>query len=231
MWSNSGNHQSNNDILKEEVLLPLKDKLLNEEFVIVGNTKTVELLNKSITFNGNEDGMFTIPGFTTSKKYVEHELKWYKSQNPHIEEISNHAKMWGDVADDNGMANSNYGYLIYSPQNGYQYKNVLQELRRDPQSRRAVMYYSNPFIHYTGGKDYICTVFVSYLIRDNKLHCVVNMRSNDVRFGLVGADLAWQTFVLKQLANDLDIEVGTVGWHAVSLHIYERHFNALREIK
>ena len=51
MWSNSGNHQSNNDILKEEVLLPLKDKLLNEEFVIVGNTKTVELLNKSITFN------------------------------------------------------------------------------------------------------------------------------------------------------------------------------------
>ena len=76
----------------------------------------------------------------------------------------------------------------------------------------------------------MCTVYVSYTMRDNKLHAFVSMRSSDIRFGIIGADLAWQIRTLKRLATDLGCKAGDVHWHAVSLHLYERHFNQLEEI-
>ena len=221
---------NNNDIIYEEILTPLYDKIMREEIVKVRGHDTVELLNKSITFNGNDDGIIDIGPFKTSVKYVKAEIEWYNSMSPHIEKIDAHASMWGDVADERGMVNSNYGYLIFSPQNGYQYDNVRKELIRDLYSRRAVMYYANPFIHYVGGNDHVCTIYVSYTFRDDKLHAFVNMRSSDVRFGIIGADLAWQCHVLRKLCEDLNLVPGNIYWHATSLHLYDRHFNQLKEI-
>lgn len=219
----------NNKIIYS-VLEELNTELKLGNIVEVRGQKTVELLNKTIKFNGTQSGIITIPGFKTSEKYVKEELKWYNSMNPHMGAISPHASMWGNVCDTRGMVNSNYGYLIYSPQNGYQYDNVLKTLREDPCSRRAVMYYTNPMIHYTGGKDYICTIYVSYTIRNNKLHGFVSMRSSDVRYGIIGADLAWQINILQKLAKNLNVGVGALYWHAVSLHLYERHFKNLKEL-
>ena len=221
----------NSEIIYSEILVPLHDKLINNDTVIVRGSETVELLNKTLTFTSEESGLIDIAGiFVTSPDYVNAEFAWYDSMEPNITKISNHAKMWGMVCDDNGMVNSNYGYLIGSPQNGYQYKNVLAELKKDPNSRRAVMYYANPMIHYTGGKDHVCTLYVSYTIRNNKLHAFVSMRSSDVRFGIIGADLAWQIRILKSLAGDLGVKAGDVHWHAVSLHLYDRHFSQLEQI-
>jgi len=221
----------NSKVIYEEVLLPLYTKLQNNDIVEVRGSKTVELLNKTLTFTCEDKGLINIKDiFVTSPDYVNAEFKWYDSMEPHITKISNHAKMWGMVCDENGMVNSNYGYLIGSPQNGHQYRNVLKQLIADPMSRRAVMYYSNPMIHYTGGKDHVCTIYVSYTMRDNKLHAFVSMRSSDIRFGVIGADLAWQIRTLNRLAFDLGVKSGNVHWHAVSLHIYERHFDKLKEI-
>jgi len=221
----------NSLIIKEQVLRPLYEQMLADDIVEVRGSRTVELLNHTVTFSSDGDGIIDIDGiFKTSIDYVNAEFIWYDSMEPHITKISNHAKMWGMVCDERGMVNSNYGYLIGSPQNGYQYENVLKQLQEDPMSRRAVMYYANPMIHYTGGKDHVCTLYVSYTVRKGKLQAFVSMRSSDIRFGIIGADLAWQIRVLKQLASDLEVEPGDVHWHAVSLHLYERHFTQLEEI-
>ena len=221
----------NSKIIYEEVLMPLYAKLQNNDIVKVRGENTVELLNKTLTFTCEGDGLINIDGiFVTSPEYVNAEFKWYDSMEPHVTKISNHAKMWGMVCDENGMVNSNYGYLIGSPQNGYQYRNVLKQLIDDPMSRRAVMYYANPMIHYTGGKDHVCTIYVSYTMRNDKLHAFVSMRSSDIRFGIIGADLAWQIRTLSRLAFDLGVTPGEVHWHAVSLHLYSRHFKQLEEI-
>jgi len=220
-----------NDKILLKVLKKLHTKLVDEEYVEVRGQKTIELLNQTIEFFGTENGLVDInKDFKTSIKYVGVEFTWYDSQHPHIEKIGNHASMWGMVCDKRGMVNSNYGYLIYSPQNGYQYDNVLKQLKEDPQSRRAVMYYANPMTHYTGGNDHVCTLYVSYSIRNGKLQGFVSMRSSDIRYGIIGADLAWQLKVLQDLANDLDVKPGSLHWHAVSLHLYERHFTQLKEL-
>lgn len=220
---------NNEEILR--VLQEFKRLYDAKQFVMVRGQKTVELLNATMMFNTADDGIITLPGFNTSTTYVDAELQWYESASTKADFISDFAKLWGDISDDRNFVNSNYGYLVYSPQNCNQYDNVLKELQKDPQSRRAVMVYCPNHIHYTGGSDYVCTMYVSYTIRDGQLHAFVSMRSSDLRFGVVGADLAWQVFVLKQLAKELNVKPGFVHWHAVSLHLYERHFKVLENLK
>ena len=181
-------------------------------------------------FTTQGGGLINLKDFSTSTDYVNAEFEWYKSASNKADYIANFATLWGNVKDKRGFVNSNYGHLIYSPQNCNQYDNVLAELKNDPQSRRAVMVYCPNHIHYTGGDDYVCTMYVSYMIREGLLHSFVSMRSSDLRFGLVGADLAWQIFVLRELSKELDIEAGNVNWHACSLHLYEKHFGIFRKI-
>jgi thymidylate synthase len=80
--------------------------------------------------------------------------------------------------------------------------------------------------------DFICTDAVQYFIRDVPnskfpvLHAHVRMRSNDAWAGYRN-DLAWQKFVLNELAKDLQVNVGDIIWSAGSFHVYERNFHYL----
>ena len=89
-----------------------------------------------------------------------------------------------------------------------------------------------------GKSDFICTNAVTYYIRDNILHGVVQMRSNDVVFGYKN-DYAWQRYVLDKLVKDYNInrqilldrdpiEAGHLIWQVQNLHIYERHFDLVK---
>ena len=213
-----------NDSSLLSTLRAMYAKLINQEFAN-GN---IELLNHTMTFDGNIE-YFDIPGFKSNEKYIQTEIEWYMSQSLDTKEISKQAKIWSMVSDENDKINSNYGFLVFSAQNGNQFSNVVEELRRDAFSRRALMYYTNPWMHYQGGKDHICTIYVSYYIRDKKLHCTVNMRSNDLKFGFLN-DYTWQQFILTRMANLLNLKVGTITWQAVNLHLYPRHFNLLENL-
>lgn len=225
--------KTNSRILFDGPLLKLYDKLKAKSIVKIRDLKTVELLNETIEFDANSSGIINIKDiFKTSEKYIRAEQDWYYSQNPNNRDIKEHAQIWSTASDKHGMTNSNYGFLMFSPQNGYQFDNVVKELKRDVHSRRAVAYYTNPFMHYVGGNDHVCTMYVSYTVRDGLLHAFVSMRSNDIRFGLIGADLDWQIHMLTRVRNALGniYELGSVHWHAVSLHLYEKHFDKLIEI-
>jgi thymidylate synthase len=74
-----------------------------------------------------------------------------------------------------------------------------------------------------GMSDFMCTNAVGYLIRNNRLHAHVSMRSNDLWAGYRN-DRAWQKYILDKLASDLDIESGDIYWNVTSLHLYEKDF-------
>ena len=212
----------------------LVDKYLNNEFVIdKTGVKTVELVGQSFIAND-----ITIFG-KVNEDYIERELAWYKSQSLFVDDIPGETPaIWKAVSSSEGKINSNYGYLVYSKQNNYQYGHVYNELCANKDSRRAIMIYTRPSIwneyNHKGMSDFICTNTVQYLIRDNKLNAVVGMRSNDAWAGYRN-DFAWQLHVLKQLVNDLrvggpnhqSLEVGDIVWNAGSLHIYEKQFYLL----
>lgn len=166
------------------------------------------------------------------ESYIARELAWYHSQSLNVHDIPGGPppKIWLDVADVDRNVNSNYGFLIWSKENGRQYDEVLKELLHNPSSRRGAMIYTRPTMHHdafvNGRSDFVCTNAVNYFIRDGQLNAVVQMRSNDVVFGYRN-DYAWQRYVLQMLANDLNVPAGDIIWNAASLHVYPRHHHLI----
>jgi thymidylate synthase len=172
-------------------------------------------------------------------EYIQHELDWYLSRSLNVNDIPGKIpSIWKSVATPAGFINSNYGYLTLDSKNHNQYQNTLNELILNPNSRRAIMIYTRPTMHddwHKGGmSDFICTNAVQYLIRDGKVHCVVQMRSNDVVFGYRN-DYAWQKYILGCLVEDLECHTGKkliagdITWQVGSLHVYSRHFKLIED--
>jgi len=210
------------------IRVELYNKLINNEFVTdKSGVKTVEIMNAS--FIADEPAIFG----TVNQEYVERELSWYKSMSLNINDIPAPVPaIWKAVATPDGLINSNYGWCIYSEENGNQYAKVLGQLLANPDSRRAVMIYNRPSMHddynKDGMSDFMCTNAVQYLYRDGKLNALVYMRSNDAVFGYKN-DYAWQKYVLDQLCDALNISAGTIYWNVASLHVYERHFDLIKD--
>ena len=209
--------------------------LYNKKDYVTDKTgvKTLEIVGAS--FIADEESIFGTPNYD----YVKREIEWYISQSLYVQDIPVQTpEIWNQISSTKGKINSNYGYLIFSEENHIQYKHVSSQLLCDPNSRRAVMIYQRPTMHYDfcvdGMSDFICTNAVQYMVRDNSVHAVVQMRSNDVVFGYRN-DYAWQKFVLEHLVNDLNVlgennySAGDITWQVGSLHVYERHFKFIEK--
>ena len=197
--------------------------------------KTIEILGAS--FIADEPAIFGNP----VQSYIDAELKWYESGSTNINDIHGVDKdppaAWQYAANDNGEINSNYGHLIDSPKFYNQFYNAIDELIKNPDSRRAQMVYNRPSIwveyNENGKSDFICTNAQTFYIRDNKLHMVSQMRSNDVVFGYKN-DYAWAQHLMDRAVDTLNDEwhpeptrvtKGDLIWQVMNLHVYERHFN------
>ena len=102
---------------------------------------------------------------------------------------------------------------------------VVEELRRNPFSRRAVIDIRD-WKKDSQSEDPACLQHIQYFIREDKLHCKVLFRSNDAckatfmnAFALI--------MLQKKIADELGIEVGTYTHRANSFHCYERDFPCL----
>ena len=192
--------------------------------------KTIEMIGAS--FIADEPAIFGKPNLD----YIDAEIKWYESESTNITDIypegdKEPPQAWQMTANIHGEINSNYGHLIWSEKYFEQYENAVTELENNPDSRRASMIYTRPSIwqeyNENGKNDFICTNSVTYYIRDEVLHCVVQMRSNDVIFGYRN-DWAWQRYILEKIAWELHLDVGDIHWQVQNLHVYDRHFKLVK---
>ena len=117
----------------------------------------------------------------------------------------------------------NWVYTYHSRYAG-QYQFIIDELRRNPYSRRAVMDIRTA--EDMGSDDPACWQHAQYFIREGKLHCKILFRSNDAckaaymnAFALV--------MLQKRIADALGVEVGSYTHRANSFHCYERDFELL----
>lgn len=102
---------------------------------------------------------------------------------------------------------------------------VIDELKRDPASRRAVIAIRDNEADMTSG-DPACLQMLQYMIRSGKLHCFVVFRSNDAvkacfmnMFALV--------MLQKEFADKLGVEVGSYTHIATSWHCYPQDVDML----
>jgi thymidylate synthase len=209
------------------------DEISRGRFVVdKTGVETVELLSAS--FVADEPYIFG----KINDDYVESEILWYESQSTNINDLAKiygkSPTAWNYSANEHGEINSNYGHLIYSDKYHNQFNHAVKELSLNPFSRRAQLIYNRPSIwkeyNENGKSDFICTNAQSLYIRDNKLHMVSQMRSNDAVYGYKN-DYAWARYVMNKIKdeynkqNDNHIVVGDLYWQVMNLHVYSKHFH------
>lgn len=242
-------NRHNDNVVVSSFLYPLYNKIISKEFVntganasqTVGQETYVELISRKVQLDPYAPYIYIDKNFQTPKKYVKAELDWYKSMDLSIighEGIESNPT-WQSCCtkDEKKEINSNYGWCVFSEENGSQYDNCLEVLKKDKTTRNAIIMYNRPEIYKdykrNGMHDMICTFMSHFFIRNNKLYMIHNMRSNDIRYGFICSDLAWNCFVYQNMYEDLkstypDLEVGTIIWTSDSMHLYSRHFEDLK---
>lgn len=191
---------------------------------------TKELINVHYrVYNGQEFNNHLARKFNLT--YVKREIDWYIRGNRWDDSIVKHAKIWAGCIGKDGGINSNYGQYLFA---GRQLVRVVNELRSDTYSRRAVATILGEHPLHWSGVDQPCTMSLQFLCRERSngfmvVDCIATMRSQDAIFGLAN-DVPAFMFFLKVVASAMNIAPGALYVNVGSLHVYERHFEMVERI-
>lgn len=165
-------------------------------------------------------------------KYFAGELAWYLHRDRSIDYISDYSKFWSKLTNPGtNQINSNYGSLVITDD---QFSWVIESLKTDINSRQAIMFFNRPEFQFEGNKDFVCTMYANFFVRNNTLHMKVQMRSNDIFFGLT-FDAPFFSFLMQSVYLILQkdyptLKLGNYYHFADNLHFYERHFELANAI-
>lgn len=209
-----------------------------------------ELIAASFTLADPRNRLITSPARAVNYGFAVGELCWYIRGDHDLETMLYYNKRMGQFSDDGKTINSAYGSRIFNPIYGVcppgkfidhpgQFDLVIEELKSDPDSRRAVMHINQPRdlgrAVGAGSKDVPCTMSLQLLIRDRKLHMHVLMRSNDVVWGLPYDVFSFTClqeaflYMLQEKGVPVD-DLGSYHHTAGSLHVYDTHFSLAKEV-
>lgn len=211
----------------------LANDLLDKGHPIPSNNPrgtTKELTNYTFTIDDlytNE--CITLKNGGTNLTYVAAELLWYWSSRNDLAFIQKFSKFWDCVTDDGVTANSAYGYILQEKHGFNQIETIIDLLKFDPNSRRAVLNINVPNANVKTTKDEMCTICLNYQIRDGVLDCNCVMRSNDFNFGLRN-DIAYFLYLQKYIADRLGVGYGRYTHYAFSMHMYDKDFKFTKKI-
>lgn len=170
------------------------------------------------------------PLLTTKKCHIPsiiHELLWFLSGSTNIEYLNkNKISIWNHWADKYGDVGPIYGkqWRRWSTSEGKtidQIKNVLQQLKSNPNSRRILVCSWN-----VGEINKMilppCHVLFQFYVVNKKLSCQVYQRSCDVFLGLP-FNIASYSILMHMIAQQCDFKVGELLWVGGDIHLYNNH--------
>ena len=181
--------------------------------------------NVSFTLMDPSDKVIVTPERKFNEDYAEYEWNWYLKGDRDASEISERAKIWKQMmVEGTTEVNSNYGYFWNK---NYQLSRVIQELKTNKETRRAIVvhYDINELDRYK--HDTPCNDVLNFYIKDDKLHLTVFARSIDLVFGFCNDQYTFAK-LMEMVAFQLDIPVGEMHWMITNLHIYPRHYDMLK---
>jgi len=157
------------------------------------------------------------------------ELIWYLSKSNSLRFIEYYLTRYKENSEDGRSLHGAYGPRLFKLHGRVdQVANVLELLRRNHMSRRAVIQlFDGEDLTDNGQKDVPCTCTLQFLIRKGKLYMVANMRSNDAFWGLPHDIFAF-TMLQEIMARSLGVELGTYKHSVGSLHLYDKHITQAR---
>ena len=155
------------------------------------------------------------------------ELCWYLAGSDDVDFIAYYIPRYQRESED-GRIFGAYGPRLFRKDGIHQLQNVTDLLRRNPGSRRAVIQLFAATDLDDLHKDVPCTCTFQFFVREEKLHMVAHMRSNDAVIGLPH-DFFCFTMLQEMLARELNLELGSYHHLVGSLHIYDDDVKMAKE--
>ncbi|MBQ6437077.1 MAG: thymidylate synthase [Bacteroidales bacterium] len=172
------------------------------------------------------------PLLTTKKvhlKSIIYELLWFIAGDTNIKYLKDHGvSIWDEWADENGDLGPVYGHQWRSfptPDGGHvdQLKNVVEQLKKNPDSRRHIVCAWNP-----AEVDQMalppCHTLFQFYVADGRLSCQLYQRSADVFLG-VPFNIASYALLTLMMAQVCGYEPGDFVHTFGDVHIYKNHFD------
>ena len=164
------------------------------------------------------------------------ECLWMMQGGNQLDFLTRLNKRMAEFSDDGSILWGAYGWR-WQYFFGYdQIANIVNELTRNPHSRRCVLSMwdgrGDLRIATSGGKDVPCNTHAYFGIRGGKLNMTVCNRSNDVIWGAYGANAVHFSFLQEFMAAAIGVEVGTYTQFSNNYHVYLGNYNeaALRQL-
>ena len=187
------------------------------------NTKAI--FNQSFTIEDPMQKVIKTPVRKFNQDYAEYEWHWYQNGNRDASEIAERAKIWKQMmVPGTTEVNSNYGYF-------WNYNNqlvkVIDELKRNKETRRAIV------VHYILHEidrykyDTPCNDVLNFYIKDDKLHMTVFARSIDLVFGFCNDQYTFAK-LMEHVSRKTKYPVGQMHWFITNLHVYPRHYEMFK---
>ena len=149
------------------------------------------------------------------------EFLWYMSGTNTLSFIDYYIPgVYSKESEDGVTVNSGYGDRLFKRFGVDQIVGVINKLKTRPTSRQAVIQiFSASDLQQ---KFVPCTCTLQFILRDERLNLLVNMRSNDAFLGLPHDVFAF-TMIQELAARSLNVEIGIYKHFVGSLHLYQKH--------
>ncbi len=156
------------------------------------------------------------------------ETLWYLSADNKLDFIKYYIGRYKDESEDGESIYGGYGPRLYNYRDTNQVQNIINLLTKKPSSRRAVVQLFGAEDLANSHLEIPCTCTLQFFIRDNSLHLVTYMRSNDCYWGLPHDIFAF-TMLQEIIARTLNVKLGTYKHSVGSLHLYESKHQLVRQ--
>jgi thymidylate synthase len=189
-------------------------------------TGTLSVFGHSMRF----DLAAGFPLVTTKKihlRSVIHELLWFLRGETNVQYLRDHGvTIWDEWADERGELGPVYGkqWRAWRAADGRivdQMARVVEQLRRDPDSRRIIVSAWN-----VGELEQMalmpCHAFFQFWVGAGRLSCQIYQRSADVFLG-VPFNIASYALLTHLLAQQCDLLPGELIWTGGDCHLYSNH--------
>ena len=131
------------------------------------------------------------------------------------------------VLDENSFIYT-YSERLQNYQGRNQLIDIVERLKQDMGSNRAVAVTFNPFID-NERADIPCLQLIQALVRDDKLILSVYFRSNDL-YGAFPSNMMFLTYLGMKIADELGVEFDYIDYHCSSLHVYETDYQQASKV-
>lgn len=200
--------------------------------VTVRDHETRELRNRVTTLLTPRERCVFLPGRKNSVFAQVAETMWVIGGRNDVPWLSRYLDKAPDFSDDGGATwRAAYGPRLRAWPGGV---DQLAEWRRllleDRQTRRAVGVIFDPARDFVESLDIPCNNWISWLIRDDKLHMNVAVRSNDAMWGFSGVNAFEWSVLQEMMAVWVGASVGEATFFATSYHLYDRHYERARAV-